>query len=65
MPDEATVRDVAQKLERWAASLPDEERTAVQRWMTLDASGAGSVHGTVWWFEPSSNADRPSAREAG
>lgn len=65
MPDEATVRDVAQKLERWAESLADHERLAVERWMAIDPAEPSSVFGTVWWFEPSTQADRPSAREAG
>lgn len=65
MPDEATVRDVSHKLERWAASLPDQERAEVQRWMALGTGLVGLVTGKVWWFEPSSNAHRPSAREAG
>lgn len=65
MPDEATVRDVAQKLERWAGSLPDQDQLAVEQWMALDTAEPRSVFGTVWWFEPSSHADRPSANEAG
>lgn len=65
MPDEATVRDMAQKMERWAAGLPDEERAVVQHWMALGTRAVGPVTGTVWWFEPGSHSDRPSSREAG
>lgn len=65
MPDEATVRDVAQKLERWAKALPEAESATVQEWMKLGTRFAGPAAGKVWWFEASSSADRPSAREAG
>ncbi len=63
MPDEATVRDVARKLEVWAASLDSAERTEVEDWMALGARPGRSTPGTVWWFEPSTHGGKPSTRE--
>lgn len=64
MPDEATVRDVARKLEGWAATLLDADRAEVEHWMALGAPVGRRSPGTVWWFEPSTHGDRPSTREA-
>ena len=52
MPDEATTRDVAMKLERWAASLPDVDRTTVRGWMLLGTGAQDLGPGQRWWFEP-------------
>jgi|GEM_PF-5647510 len=62
MPDEATTRDVAKKLERWAASLPAEDRHAVQGWMLLGTGRQELSPGQRWWFDAS--AEQPAATEA-
>ena len=61
MPDEATTRDVAKKLERWAASLPDEDRLAVQGWMLLGTGRHELSPGQRWWFEASAAEQSASA----
>lgn len=63
MPDEATTRDVAKKLERWAASLPDDDRTTVRDWMLLGTGCQELRPGQRWWFEPSSDSERLSSQE--
>lgn len=62
MPDEATTRDIALKLEAWAASLEPDERQEVERWMALGVITDEPITRTHWWFDPSGNGRR--AREA-
>lgn len=63
MPDEATTRDVAKKLERWAGSLPEEDRVTVQGWMLLGTGRHELRPGQRWWFEASAGAEQPAAPE--
>lgn len=60
MPDEATTRDVAKKLERWAASLPDDDRGIVTGWMLLGTGARELQPGQRWWFEPSRQSEGSS-----
>ncbi len=62
MPDEATTRDVAKKLERWAVSLPDEDRAAVEGWMLLGTGQPELRPGHQWWFD-ASGAERSASPE--
>ncbi len=62
MPDEATTRDIALKLEGWAQSLTAAERATVESWMSLGDARTGPVTSTCWWFDPS-GAGRPATRE--
>lgn len=62
MPDVPTIRDMALKLEAWAASLPAEDRAEVEAWMRLGTDGSPPA-GTMWWFEPSYDSNRPSRRD--
>lgn len=62
MPDEATTRDVAKKLERWANSLPEEDRRVVRGWMLLGTGRRELSPGQRWWFDAS--AEQPAATEA-
>ncbi len=63
MPDEATTRDVAKKLERWAASLPEQDRRAVQDWMLLGTGHDQLSPGQRWWFDASVGAGRSGSSE--
>jgi hypothetical protein len=63
MPDQATIRDVAKKLERWAAMLPPEDQATLESWMRLGTDIDDPVGQERWWFEPGFDADRSSLRE--
>jgi hypothetical protein len=48
VPDEATTRDVALKLEAWAASLSESERRTVESWMALGTQASEPITTTRW-----------------
>lgn len=61
MPDTATIRDMARKLERWRETLDDEERDTLTDWMAAGMGREQLAAGRRWWFEPESDERDPRA----
>jgi len=59
MPDVATIRDVARKLERWRETLEDGERDTLTGWMAAGVGREQLAAGRRWWFDPDGDVRHP------
>ena len=63
MPDIATIRDLARKLEGWRDTLDDDERETLTGWMAVGVGREKLAAGRRWWFEPGSDDSHPRTRK--
>lgn len=63
MPDTATIRDMARKLELWRATLDARERETLTDWMAAGVGHEQLAAGQRWWFEPESDGRVPRASD--
>lgn len=54
MADQTTIEGVAEKFERWAQGLSEEEQATLAEWLTTTSGGdvAGHTSSETWWTEP-------------
>ena len=59
MPDIATIRDVARKIEQWRDTLDDDERETLTDWMAVRVGREQLDAGRRWWFDPDADGAHP------